>query len=683
MKKTMLLFSALTCLFSMNTAVAQKKEKTTTLFHQKLQTPAHKSGIIKCGSTEYEMANQEKFKNRANNEGFEKWLAPKIEEIKKAKANGKSANVVLTIPVVVHVLHNNEEVGTGTNLSDLRVQSQITVLNQDFRRMLNTNGYNTNAVGADVEIEFCLAQQNPDGAPSNGIDRVYTGPIEGEDDLDYNIKPRTIWNPNRYLNIWIGDISSTNLLGYAYFPDTNVIPGLQGMSSDPTADGVVINCYAFGSSEIVPGPYFADYSLGRTTTHEMGHFLGLRHIWGDNNSCIVNNTDSYNDFCLDTPAASRANYSCEPGLNSCTAAAGLDMTENYMDYSTDGCLNLFTVDQKNRIRAVLANAPRRLSLTTSNACTPGQLYGLNGGLKIDNTTYYCSNNIAPKIVLNNAGTTTLTTAVINYTINGTSGTYNWTGSLAINQTIDITLPQVTLLNGVNNMTATIQSVNGTLDQYDLNNTATWSYQHITSGTFNTSQVQLTIQNDIYPEDIFWALYNLNTGTVVDYGQFDALPTGTTTLPPVFVKNIAVAANTCYVLVLQDEIGDGMNSGYGVGYYKLKTMEGVLITEGGDFADYEEKDFKINSTTASISDTILEEAIKLYPNPTNNVLHVKLDREMTVSAYQITNQLGQIVKSNASVDANEFSIDVNSIANGVYFINIKVDGAQKTLKFIKN
>lgn len=686
MKRSILLFSALTCLFTINNVTAQKiqkKEKTQTLFNQKLQTAPSPDNLIRCGSTEYEMANQARFKQRANTEGFEKWLAPKIEEIKKAKANGKSANVVLTIPVVVHILHNNEAVGTGTNLSNLRVQSQITVLNQDYRRMAGTNGYNTNAVGADVEIEFCLAQQDPDGAPSNGIDRVYTGQLESDSQVDNEIKPRTIWNPNKYLNIWVGSFGETDLLGYAYFPDTNVIPGISGLSSDPSQDGLVINCYAFGSNQIAPnsGTYYQGYNRGRTTTHEMGHFLGLRHIWGDSTSCTVNATDSNNDYCLDTPAAADANYSCTAGLDSCPNSPGLDMIENFMDYTPDACSNVFTVNQKERIRAVLANAPRRLSLTTSNACTPGQVYNLNGGIKFSTTVGYCDNTMTPKISLKNSGSTTLTAAVINYTVNGASNTYNWTGSLPTNQTVEISLPVVNLVNGNNTVNATLQTVNGAADQFSDNNTATFTYQYAgTVAQYNTTSVKLTLQRDIYPNETIWALLDGETEEIVQMGQYSAW--NQNTLPPVLVINIPVSANNCYVFAILDTEGDGICCRYGAGSYRLETQEGMVIKEGAQFADYEEVAFKI-TTNMGTADHYLDQAIKLFPNPAENTLNVKLDLQTTITGYQINNQLGQVVKTNKSVLSNEFAIDVANLAKGVYFINFNVEGVQKTMKFIKN
>ena len=267
---------------------------------------------------------------------------------------------IIRIPVVVHVIHNGEPVGTGPNISQAQVQSQIEVLNEDFRRKEGTNGFNDHPDGADTEIEFYLATQDPNGRSlaEPGIDRVNgrrnswpRGPIRNP--LDNSVKPQTIWPPDRYFNIWtvnFGGFVSRDLLGYAQFPSNSGLPGLNTNEGAASTDGIVVGYKYFGSSDKGNFPdLWAPFDKGRTTTHEVGHWLGLRHIWGDGD-CTVD------DYCADTPNVGEANIGCPTGARSC---GEIPMVENYMDYTDDPCMNIFTQDQKERMLTVLRNSPRR------------------------------------------------------------------------------------------------------------------------------------------------------------------------------------------------------------------------------------------------------------------------------------------------------------------------------------
>jgi hypothetical protein len=330
------------------------------------EVPNADTGLVRCISAEYEKFLQEKNPNRATTEQFEAWIDTKTAERKaKNKGGQKSGNTILKIPVVVHVIHDGDAVGVSENIKDAQVISQITVLNQDYRRMSDTPGFNDDEVGADIEIEFCLAMVDPTGQPTNGIDRQNLEQAEWDrNGVEYTIKEQTQWDPTKYLNIWVcrfgGDLD--DVLGYAQFPENSGLQGISDSGFDFT-DGVAIGYQYFGSKDVFSGgTYLAPYNKGRTTTHEVGHYLGLRHIWGDGNGC--NNTD----YCNDTPYASAANYGCQFGIDSCPNKLGADMINNYMDYSDDVCMNIFTQNQKERILTVLENADRRASLTTSNVC---------------------------------------------------------------------------------------------------------------------------------------------------------------------------------------------------------------------------------------------------------------------------------------------------------------------------
>jgi len=190
---------------------------------------------------------------------YEGVLKERVERYKAQMARTRIIGDVYRIPVVVHVIHNGEAVGTGTNISDQRIQDQIEVLNEDFRRLPGTPGWNNHSRGADVRIEFVLAKRDPGGNPTTGIVRWnrnaygWNAPPYDYAYMQGTIKPATQWDPNRYLNIWVADLDG-GLLGYAQFPDLSGLlgmPGDAGMGSctqAANADGVVILYASFGSA---------------------------------------------------------------------------------------------------------------------------------------------------------------------------------------------------------------------------------------------------------------------------------------------------------------------------------------------------------------------------------------------------------------------------------------------------
>lgn len=263
--------------------------------------------------------------------------------IQQLPQTGESRNVI-TIPVVVHIVYNN----ATENISEAQVLSQMDVLNDDFRR-LNADADNTWPQAADIEVEFCLATVDPNGNATNGITRTPTSvsAFGTNDAVKFTSQGgKDAWPAGDYLNMWVCDISG-GILGYAQFP-----------GGPANTDGVVMDYQYFGTI----GTATAPFDLGRTTTHEVGHWLNLRHIWGDG-PC------SQDDFVSDTPTSDAPNYGCNTGHVSCSTT---DMVQNYMDYSDDGCMNLFTSGQKNRMRALFNSGGFRASLPSSNGCgTPG------------------------------------------------------------------------------------------------------------------------------------------------------------------------------------------------------------------------------------------------------------------------------------------------------------------------
>ena len=273
----------------------------------------------------------------------------KLREIEEFTQNAlrsqSTRRSVITIPIVFHVVYNT----SSENISDAQIFSQLDSLNKDFRRM-NADTTNTpqpfKGVAADVEIEFCLATVAPDGSPSNGITRTATTVTSHGTDNSVKFTSSggiDAWPTDQYLNVWVCNIGG-GILGYAQFP-----------GGGPASTDGVVNDYRYTGSI---GTATAPFDLGRTLTHEVGHWLNLRHIWGDG-GCSVD------DSVADTPVSDGPNYNCTPAHVSCGTT---DMVQNYMDYSDDACMNLFTQGQKARMLALFNTGGFRESLLNSNGC---------------------------------------------------------------------------------------------------------------------------------------------------------------------------------------------------------------------------------------------------------------------------------------------------------------------------
>ena len=264
---------------------------------------------------------------------------------------------LITIPVVFHIIHNGEATGTGANISNAQITSQIQVLNEDFRRLNNDKNLTPLAfrnVAADCEIEFCIALQDPQGNPALAINRINGGRASWDLNSMEALKPTLVWDPTRYLNIYVADITQTGFIGFATFP---VLP-------IPMNDGIVCDFRTVGRAPANPfNAFFGGvFNKGRTATHEIGHWLDVFHVWGDDgNAC--NGTDLVND----TPNQGGPNFGCPmfPRI-SCNNFPNGDMFMNYMDLSDDGCMNMFSTGQKVRMSATLDNI--RTGFVNSTLC---------------------------------------------------------------------------------------------------------------------------------------------------------------------------------------------------------------------------------------------------------------------------------------------------------------------------
>lgn len=257
-------------------------------------------------------------------------------------AGEKGAKETVLIPVVVHVLYHSESL----NISDAQIRSGIEALNRDFRRR-NADSVQAplhfRAMAADMELEFALATSDPSGQATTGIIRQQTSVTDwvNDDKIKFSAKGGSdAWDRNSYLNIWIGNMPRS--LGYASSP------GCQ-----PALDGIVINTAVFGTL----GKTGA-YNMGRTLVHEAGHWLGLKHIWGD--------SDCGDDGIADTPPQAGFTSGCPATpISTCSNGALGDMFMNYMDFTNDACMNLFTQGQKEKVWSCLVKGGVRFSLLSS------------------------------------------------------------------------------------------------------------------------------------------------------------------------------------------------------------------------------------------------------------------------------------------------------------------------------
>jgi hypothetical protein len=306
---------------------------------------------------------------RERRETLNRLINETAEQLKTFRTTGEEP--VYTIPVVVHIIHNNSSGRIGgirnTNISDDQVLTQIQVLNEDFRRKPGTNGFNNDPAGADTKIEFCLATRDPEGNPTTGIVRKYFNKLTWTRTGDEQfMKSLSCWPTDKYLNIWVADLADDGpyaLLGYSTYPSApdSTISGMGDQPINERTDGVAIDYINFGRVSALR----EHYDKGRTATHEVGHFLGLYHIWGDE-YCG-------NDYVDDTPAdkISNTTKTCSDSSN-CDPENPWnftkDMVNNYMDYSYDRCMNIFTIGQKLRMRATIQMVPARRALLNSPGC---------------------------------------------------------------------------------------------------------------------------------------------------------------------------------------------------------------------------------------------------------------------------------------------------------------------------
>lgn len=681
--------------------------------------------LKECGNTAHDHLLQETVPGYTERRQMIEDFTQKFIE-KEMMNGGTRASTIITIPVVVHVVFENDL----ENITDAQVLSQIDVLNEDLRR-LNADAADTPAefegVAADFEIEFCLATIDPDGNPTTGILRIPTTETSFgiSDDIKFSASGGSdAWPADEYLNIWSGDLGG-GLLGYAQFP-----------GGPDNTDGVVITYSSFGREGYVLAPY----DLGRTGTHEVGHWLNLYHIWGDDFDC------SGSDLVADTPNQEVSTYGCpsSPLADACNLSIQF---QNYMDYTDDACYNMFTEGQKERARALFEPGGARFDLGNSIKCISYNFDAAALEILVPTGTY-CFSTFSPVVRIRNTGAETMTSVDINYSVDGaTPVTFYWTGSLDSYETDDVTLPSLSLGDGAHTLTITVSDPNGMPDEFAGNNETSSEFFINTFGLtlplvqgFESDPFPYTGYSVINPDGSYtWerttAASKLGSASIF-MNHFENTAVGSVDemeLPAYNMTGITAAhldfdvayaiytpggdySDTLEVLV-SDDCGVSWNSVYYKAWPDLNTagatgtafvptqdqwrFESVsltpyigdkLIVKFRTVSSWENNlyvdNINIASGTVSIEEMSENAWFDVYPNPANNWINIAYGfaQSPTVNV-EVINLAGQVVLSDITPNipglSNQTSLLVNSLPAGVYSVRMFDDNHAVQRTFVKN
>lgn len=584
---------------------------------------------------------------------------------------GANERTVVTIPVVVHVVYFN----STQNISDAQIATQLDVLNADFRR-LNSDASNTPAVwqgiAADCEVNFCMAQQDPSGNATSGIVRKQTS-VNGfstNDAVKYTSQGGdNIWDRNKYLNLWVCNLTG-GLLGYAQFP-----------GGPAATDGVVIDYAYFGTIGTATSPY----DKGRTATHEVGHWLNCYHIWGDDGTSCTGT-----DQVADTPNQADENYGCPvfPSI-SCSNGPNGDMFMNYMDYTDDACMNLFTNGQKARMQALFSTGGARVSIVTSNGCQAPSGCGTPTGLNATNISQTgatlnwtavsgaTSYNLQWKISTGSTWTT----------VSNLSGTSYVLSGLAANTTYSYQVQAVCSgSSGSYSSAATFTTLSngggGCVDTYEPNNTSNTAKVIPVNTTF-TAQIASTTDKDWYKFSNTSATKNIKVNMTTLPADYDmklyrstsllATSQNAGTADEQIIYNTGTVSSSYMVYVY------GYNGAWSnTQCYSLRVSlsSSNWRSDGSTDGEVQEVDLPVVFENAGFG---------LFPNPASDQVTVEVPMEdeaaVTVSIIDPAGKLALQQHNTLSKGDNRMTFNLNTLPNGVYFVQVRNGEIAKTRKLV--
>lgn len=632
-----------------------------------------------------------------------------IQNAWNTPSSAKTEATVYKIPVIVHVMHLGTAVGSGANISNEQIYSAIESLNNAYRKKPGTFG---DGNGADSEIEFCLAQKDPNGNAHSGINRINASATSTygtwgiTDANEITIKALSRWTNTRYYNIWIvseidDNDGGSGTQGYAYFP---------GASS--SRDGAVILYNAFGfDPDGSKGFSLKSYTNHNATAiHEIGHALSLYHTFegdGIGNTCPTDADCGDNGDCVaDTPPHMRSSSDCVNGTNPCTGGANSLFIHNYMDYSSDDCQNEFTAGQVTRMRSALSSGSRSQLVTTTNIANCG-----------------CSGNTAPisRFTADNyhpCGATNIqfTDASINFPTSWTWSFPEGTPSSSTSQNPLVsyngvgpyTVSLTTYSSGGQSNTKTI-TLNGpnlpfledfesfafppegwTVDNPDTD----YTWDNVTASGNGSSSVSAVIRCYNYSssgqiDDLISPLINLDVNAIEDpvlsfNVSYDQYQTYEDSLEVSITTDCGATWTSLYKKygdVLETSSTKGSNvAPSSVDEWRLETIDlSAYLGEVVKFRFRSTNDYGANIylDDVSVNGTLLNTTVEklqtsvqppmLYPNPASQ--QIRFRNVAAGAKISLINQLGEIVRME-TLGENE-SLNVQGLNKGLYVVLIQM------------
>jgi hypothetical protein len=575
-----------------------------------------------------------------------------------------------------------------------------------------------------------LAKFDPSGNPTTGIIRHQFAQATWNTDtaIDNTLKPATIWDHNKYLNIWTvnmgGTLLSQGVLAYATLP-------YFGTANE---DGIVSRYNTTGTT----GNVMSGFRKGKTILHEAGHYLGLLHTWGTQAGC-----GGQGDFISDTPDQYDMNFGCPAFPHvSCTNGPNGDMFMNYMDYTDDDCRNMFTIGQNNQMHSVL-NGSRSQLKNASTKC----FYSLDGAVAsvVFPADTVCTLNFKPIVTIKNEGLTTLVSAKLYYQIDGGAvQIYTWSGSIASQDEEQVTLPEQTVAEGSHTFDVTISNVNSQSSDNFAGNDSKSSIFFVYNGSVGTNATfaegfegsfpatNWTVSNPnldyTWEKNTFFGAYGQSAGSIVidNYSytsnpnkRRDALTTDvynfTNINNPLLTFDVAYArydanrsdslniyyslnCGSTWILAFAQGGSDIATAANTTDYFiptssQWKTLSVNLSALAGQSnvsfkfenvtgwgnAMYLDN-INLSNNSASAINEVKRADVKVFPNPANDLVGIRLPFNHSFKNIQLLNAMGQVVYSQVLND-NAVIISTDELPEGLYFIHLNGDKVSQTEKLL--